>query len=77
MKKIVLFPNPLFHSSPTSHHQKFSKTKSPKISRSHVSPPKILIKSPTKSAVTSRNRHIPQKFFKTKSPMISRDVFST
>lgn len=80
MKKTVLFPNPLFHSSPTSHHQKFSKTKSPMISRSRVSPPKkiliksphksphkFLIKTPTKSPVNSRNRQTPHKFL-IKSP---------
>ncbi|PIN06599.1 hypothetical protein CDL12_20847 [Handroanthus impetiginosus] len=46
VKKTVLFPNPLFHSSPTSKHQKFSKTKSPVIVRSQQTPHKFLIKSP-------------------------------
>lgn len=53
VRKTVLFPNPLFHSSPTSQHQKFGKTKSPVIARNRQSttttttPHKFLIKSPT------------------------------
>lgn len=51
VKKTVLFPNPLFHSSPTSQHQKFGKTKSPIISRARqTTPHKFLIKSPTPSS---------------------------
>ncbi|XP_073141371.1 probable microtubule-binding protein TANGLED [Henckelia pumila] len=46
-RKTVLFPNPLFLStSPTSHHQKFCKTKSPVIGRRTATPHKFLIKSP-------------------------------
>ncbi|KAI3445325.1 hypothetical protein Pfo_001990 [Paulownia fortunei] len=45
-RKTVLFPNPLFHSSPTSKHQKFSKTKSPVIARNRQTPHKFLMKSP-------------------------------
>ncbi|CAK9168036.1 unnamed protein product [Ilex paraguariensis] len=50
-RKTVLFPNPMFHSSPTSQHQKFCKTKSPVIARRNQQPPhKFLIKSPPPSA---------------------------
>ncbi|XP_042020625.1 microtubule-binding protein TANGLED-like [Salvia splendens] len=45
-RKTVLFPNPLFSSSPTSQHQKFGKTKSPMIARNRQTPHKFLIKSP-------------------------------
>ncbi|GAB4835833.1 hypothetical protein Ancab_000749 [Ancistrocladus abbreviatus] len=47
-KKAVLFPNPLFHSSPTSKQKKFCKTKSPILSRTNnrQTPHKFLIKSP-------------------------------
>ncbi|KAL2514822.1 putative microtubule-binding protein TANGLED [Forsythia ovata] len=48
-RKTVLFPNPLFHSSPTSQHQKFCKTKSPVIAsnkQNKQTPHKFLIKSP-------------------------------
>ncbi|CAA2984411.1 probable microtubule-binding TANGLED [Olea europaea subsp. europaea] len=49
-RKTVLFPNPLFHSSPTSQHQKFCKTKSPVIASNKQVPHKFLIKSPPPSA---------------------------
>ncbi|KAL2231164.1 microtubule-binding protein TANGLED [Sesamum indicum] len=49
-RKTVLFPNPLFHSSPTSKHQKFCKTKSPVIARNRQTPHKFLIKSPPAAA---------------------------
>ncbi|KAK4406607.1 Microtubule-binding protein TANGLED [Sesamum angolense] len=50
-RKTVLFPNPLFHSSPTSKHQKFCKTKSPVIARNRQQTPhKFLIKSPPAAA---------------------------
>ncbi|KAI3448630.1 hypothetical protein Pfo_005306 [Paulownia fortunei] len=49
VRKTVLFPNPLFHSSPTSQHQKFCKTKSPVITRNRQTPHKFLIKSPPAS----------------------------
>lgn len=49
VKKTVLFPNPLFHSSPTSHNQKLCKTKSPVIARNRQTPHKFLIKSPNAS----------------------------
>ncbi|XP_057778209.1 probable microtubule-binding protein TANGLED [Salvia miltiorrhiza] len=52
VKKTVLFPNPLFHSSPTSQHQKFGKTKSPMIARNRQTPHKFLIKSPPPPAAS-------------------------
>ncbi|PIA44833.1 hypothetical protein AQUCO_01700432v1 [Aquilegia coerulea] len=45
-QKTVLFPNPLFHSSPTSRQHKFCKTRSPVIARARQTPHKFLIKSP-------------------------------
>ncbi|OVA05491.1 hypothetical protein BVC80_441g267 [Macleaya cordata] len=46
-KKTVLFPNPLFLSSPSSHQHKFCKTRSPVIARTRQQTPhKFLIKSP-------------------------------
>ncbi|KAF9618843.1 hypothetical protein IFM89_002711 [Coptis chinensis] len=46
-KKTVLFPNPLFHSSPASQQHKFCKTRSPVIARTRQQTPhKFLIKSP-------------------------------
>ncbi|KAH6802479.1 cyclin family [Perilla frutescens var. frutescens] len=55
VRKTVLFPNPLFHSSPTSsHHQKFCKTKSPVTARSRQTPHKFLIKSPTPPPAASK-----------------------
>ncbi|KMT13772.1 hypothetical protein BVRB_4g081480 [Beta vulgaris subsp. vulgaris] len=47
-KKTVLFPNPLFHSSPPSKNQQFCKTKSPLISKKKETPHKFLVKSPVK-----------------------------
>ncbi|XP_074312300.1 microtubule-binding protein TANGLED isoform X2 [Silene latifolia] len=48
-KKTVLFPNPLFHSSPTSQHQNFCKTNSPVIiGKRKETPHKFLVKSPVK-----------------------------
>ncbi|KAL7003074.1 hypothetical protein U1Q18_004232 [Sarracenia purpurea var. burkii] len=44
-RKAVLFPNPLFNSSPTSHHQNFHKTKSPIIASNRQTPHKFLIKT--------------------------------
>ncbi|XP_052193597.1 probable microtubule-binding protein TANGLED [Diospyros lotus] len=55
-RKTVLFPNPLFHSSPTKNHHKFYKTKSPIIARSHPktqTPHKFLIKTKPKSSPPS------------------------
>ncbi|KAL3516092.1 hypothetical protein ACH5RR_022994 [Cinchona calisaya] len=49
-RKTVLFPNPLFHSSPTNQHQRLCKTKSPVITRNRQTPHKFLIKSPPSSA---------------------------
>ncbi|KAG6427295.1 hypothetical protein SASPL_111537 [Salvia splendens] len=47
VRKTVLFPNPLFLSSPTSQHHKFGKTKSPMIAKNRHTPPhRFLIKSP-------------------------------
>ncbi|XP_021282710.1 probable microtubule-binding protein TANGLED [Herrania umbratica] len=47
-KKTVLFPNPLFSSTPASQQQKFCKTTSPVIARNRQAqtPHKFLIKSP-------------------------------
>ncbi|MBA0636781.1 hypothetical protein Godav_024754 [Gossypium davidsonii] len=45
-KKTVLFPNPLFSSTPASKQQKFCKTRSPVIARNRQTPHKFLIKSP-------------------------------
>ncbi|KAI3927861.1 hypothetical protein MKW98_023462 [Papaver atlanticum] len=46
-KKTVLFPNPLFLSSPSNHQHKFCKTRSPIIARPRpTTPHKFLIKSP-------------------------------
>ncbi|XP_022748234.1 microtubule-binding protein TANGLED isoform X2 [Durio zibethinus] len=45
-KKTVLFPNPLFSSTPASHQQQFTKTRSPVIARNRQTPHKFLIKSP-------------------------------
>ncbi|KAI8555728.1 hypothetical protein RHMOL_Rhmol05G0197500 [Rhododendron molle] len=45
-RKTVLFPNPLFHSSPNSKTHKFCKTKSPIIARNRLATPhKFLIKT--------------------------------
>ncbi|GAB2277498.1 hypothetical protein Dimus_012205 [Dionaea muscipula] len=54
VKKTVLFPNPLFHSSPTSKQQKFCRTRSPVIvtKKSGQTPHKFLIKSPSSSTST-------------------------
>ncbi|KAG6430358.1 hypothetical protein SASPL_108423 [Salvia splendens] len=46
VRKTVLFPNPLFLSSPTSQHHKFGKTKSPMIAKNRHTPHRFLIKSP-------------------------------
>lgn len=45
-KKTVLFPNPLFLSTPSKQQQKFCKTRSPVIARNKQTPHKFLIKSP-------------------------------
>ncbi|KAK9291452.1 hypothetical protein L1049_019400 [Liquidambar formosana] len=45
-KKTVLFPNPLFISTPSAHQHKFCKTRSPVIGRNRQTPHKFLIKSP-------------------------------
>ena len=45
-KKTVLFPNPLFSSTPASQQKKFCKTRSPVIARNRQTPHKFLIKSP-------------------------------
>ncbi|KAL3631653.1 hypothetical protein CASFOL_024637 [Castilleja foliolosa] len=58
VKKTVLFPNPLYHStSPTSQHQKLvNKTKSPVIARNRQVPHKFLIKSPPQVKIKSPTR---------------------
>ncbi|KAK1370676.1 microtubule-binding protein TANGLED [Heracleum sosnowskyi] len=50
-KKAVLFPNPMFHTSPTKNQQNFYKTKSPVIARNRpTTPHKFLIKSPASAS---------------------------
>ncbi|XP_015875177.2 microtubule-binding protein TANGLED [Ziziphus jujuba] len=52
-KKTVLFPNPLFLSTPSAQQQKFCKTRSPVIARNKQppqTPHKFLIKSPTSAS---------------------------
>lgn len=70
-RKTVLFPNPLFLSADSSQQQKFSKTKSPMISRqkntSSATPHKFLIKSPVKIKSPPKNKSPPR----TKSPLVS------
>ncbi|KAH0783012.1 hypothetical protein MTR67_005366 [Solanum verrucosum] len=61
VKKTVLFPNPLFHSSPTSQQQKLSKTQSPMIARNRQSPHKFLVKSPPKAPKLQMKIRSPQK----------------
>ncbi|XP_016478600.1 putative microtubule-binding protein TANGLED [Nicotiana tabacum] len=63
VKKTVLFPNPLFHSSPTSQQQKLTKTKSPVIARNRQTPHKFLVKSPLKSSTLQVKNRSPQKLF--------------
>ncbi|KAL1549605.1 microtubule-binding protein TANGLED-like [Salvia divinorum] len=41
VRKTVLFPNPLFLSSPTSQHHKFGKTKSPMIAKNRQTPHRL------------------------------------
>ncbi|KAM7272754.1 hypothetical protein ACFE04_027417 [Oxalis oulophora] len=48
VKKTVLFPNPLFLSSPSQKQQNFCRTRSPVIARNKQTPHKFLIKSPVK-----------------------------
>ncbi|XAR69590.1 hypothetical protein NMG60_11001241 [Bertholletia excelsa] len=56
-RKTVLFPNPLFHTSPTSQNHRFCRTKSPIIARNRETPHKFLIKakSPTKLQVKMKS----------------------
>ncbi|KAK6804973.1 hypothetical protein RDI58_002757 [Solanum bulbocastanum] len=61
VKKTVLFPNPLFHSSPTSQQQKLSKTQSSMIARNRQSPHKFLVKSPPKAPKLQMKIRSPQK----------------
>ena len=52
-KKTVLFPNPLFSSTPSTQQQKYCKTRSPVIGRNKPQPQtphKFLIKSPTSAS---------------------------
>ncbi|XP_031270236.1 microtubule-binding protein TANGLED isoform X1 [Pistacia vera] len=76
-KKTVLFPNPLFLSTP-SQQQKFCKTRSPVVARNKQSPHKFLIKSPPSTskfqvkikspAVVSLSPTRPANLSKKKSP---------
>ncbi|CAN4111117.1 unnamed protein product [Withania somnifera] len=63
VKKTVLFPNPLFHSSPTSQQQKLSITQSPVIARNRQTPHKFLVKSPPKAPVLQAKIRRPQKLY--------------
>lgn len=63
VKKTVLFPNPLFHSSPTSQQQKLSKTQSPVIARNRQTPHKFLVKSPPKAPKLQAKIRSPQKLY--------------
>ncbi|KAL5850825.1 hypothetical protein ACOSQ4_008838 [Xanthoceras sorbifolium] len=64
VKKTVLFPNPLFLSTP-SQQQKFCKTRSPVIARNNKQTPhNFLVKS---------SASLQQKFCKTRSPVIARN----
>lgn len=63
VKKTVLFPNPLFHSSPTSQQQKLSKTQSPVIARNRQTPHKFLVKSPPKAPKLQVKMRSPQNFY--------------
>ncbi|XP_058083838.1 probable microtubule-binding protein TANGLED [Magnolia sinica] len=57
-KKTVLFPNPLFLSSPSSHQHKFCKTRSPVIGKMRQTPHKFAIKShPTLPEFQSKIRN--------------------
>ncbi|KAJ8572888.1 hypothetical protein K7X08_009399 [Anisodus acutangulus] len=61
VKKTVLFPNPLFHSSsPTSQQQK---TQSPVIERNRQTPHKFLVKSPPKAPKLQTRIRSPQKLY--------------
>ncbi|XP_059313147.1 microtubule-binding protein TANGLED isoform X2 [Lycium ferocissimum] len=64
VKKTVLFPNPLFHSSsPTSQQQKLSKTQSPITARNRQTPHKFLVKSPPKAPKLQAKIRSPQKLY--------------
>ncbi|KAJ8529509.1 hypothetical protein K7X08_036344 [Anisodus acutangulus] len=64
VKKTVLFPNPLFHSSsPTSQQQKLSKTQSPVIARNRQTPHKFLVKSPPKAPKLQAKLKSPPKLY--------------
>lgn len=69
-KKSVLFPNPLFLSTPSSQQHKFCRTRSPIISGNKGTPHKFLIKSPPLSSkVQAENKSPPPKFqVKIRSP---------
>lgn len=69
-KKTVLFPNPLFHSSPTSTNPKFTRTKSPIIPINRTKTPhKFLIKTRSPPLLSPKSIKTPHKFLiKTKSP---------
>ncbi|XP_077242365.1 cyclin family [Tasmannia lanceolata] len=70
-KKTVLFPNPLFLSSPSSHQHKFCKTRSPIIAKTRQTPHKFLIKSPPSSSKTqTKNTKAPYSLSPTR-PAIS------
>lgn len=84
-RKTVLFPNPLFLSSPSLNHQKFCKTKSPVISKISQTPHRFLIKSPpvkTKNApasfsptrTTTLSKKSPHKFLIKSPPVKIKNV---
>ncbi|KAL4580567.1 hypothetical protein LXL04_016766 [Taraxacum kok-saghyz] len=54
-RKAVIFPNPLFHSTPTSKNQSFCRTRSPVITRTRqTTPHKFLIKTPPPPAAVAK-----------------------
>ncbi|KAL7584410.1 hypothetical protein Lser_V15G46311 [Lactuca serriola] len=54
-RKTVIFPNPLFHSTPASQNQQFCRTRSPVITRTRqTTPHKFLIKTPPPPAAVAK-----------------------
>ncbi|KAL5982542.1 hypothetical protein ACLOJK_016615 [Asimina triloba] len=72
-KKTVLFPNPLFLSSPTKQQHKFCKTRSPVIAKARQTPHKFLIKSPPAlSKFPAKNKNPTVLLSPTRLPAISK-----
>lgn len=75
-RKTVIFPNPLFHTSSSSHTQKFSRTNSPVMipKTRPITPHKFLIKTPpaaARKAAASSSSSVVKFQVKIKSPIIS------